>query len=100
MAQVHVTYRFQGGMWLAGDANFYTGGRTTIGGKESLDLQRNSRIGATFSKALTRHHADPRVGEQGRLHDGRRGLHLASPSATTTCGRSVGFPMRCKGRHR
>ena len=32
-------------------------GRTTVGGVESLDLQRNSRIGATFSKALTRHHA-------------------------------------------
>jgi hypothetical protein len=44
-------------MWLAGDANFYAGGRTTVGGVESLDLQRNSRIGATFSKAFTRHHA-------------------------------------------
>ena len=57
VAQVHVTYRFHGGMWLAGDANFYAGGRTTVGGVESLDLQRNSRIGATFSKAFTRHHA-------------------------------------------
>jgi hypothetical protein len=55
--QVHVTYKFNRGMWLAGDANFYTGGRTTIGGKANLDLQRNSRVGFTFSKAVARGHA-------------------------------------------
>jgi hypothetical protein len=55
--QVHVTYRFQRGMWLAADANYFTGGKTTIGGKQNLDLQRNSRIGATFSRALDRHQA-------------------------------------------
>mgnify|MGYP003400205616 FL=1 len=43
--------------WLAADANYFTGGRTTIGGTENLDLQRNSRIGATFSSALTRRQA-------------------------------------------
>ncbi len=52
--QVHVTYKFKRAMWLAGDANFYTGGQTTIGGKQNLDLQRNSRIGATFSSAIAR----------------------------------------------
>ena len=55
--QVHVTYRFTRGMWLAADANYFTGGTTTIGGKENLDLQRNSRIGVTFSRALDRHQA-------------------------------------------
>ena len=55
--QVHLTYKFQRSMWLAADANYFTGGRTTIGGKQNLDLQRNSRIGATFSKALDRHHS-------------------------------------------
>ena len=55
--QVHVTYRFTRAMWLAADANYYTGGPTTIGGKQNLDLQRNSRIGATFSSALDRHQA-------------------------------------------
>ena len=55
--QVHLTYKFKRTMWLAGDANFFTGGRTTIGGTENLDLQRNSRIGATFSAALDRHQA-------------------------------------------
>jgi hypothetical protein len=52
--QAHLTYRFTPQRWLAADANFFTGGRTTIGGKENLDLQRNSRIGATFSSAISR----------------------------------------------
>lgn len=55
--QVHVTYRFNRGMWLAGDANYFAGGQTTIGGTRNFDLQRNSRIGATFSAALDRHQA-------------------------------------------
>ena len=55
--QVHVTYRFKRTMWLAADANYFTGGRTTIGAKQNLDLQRNSRIGATFSSALNRRQA-------------------------------------------
>ena len=55
--QFHLTYKFNQSMWLAADANFYRGGRTTIGGNQNLDLQRNSRIGATFSKGLTRRQA-------------------------------------------
>ena len=55
--QVHLTYKFNRGMWLAADANFYTGGQTTIGGKTNLDLQKNSRAGFTFSKSLARGHA-------------------------------------------
>ncbi len=55
--QLHVTYRFKRTMWLAADVNYFTGGRTTIGGRQNLDLQRNSRIGATFSSALTRQSA-------------------------------------------
>ena len=56
-AQVHVTYVFGRTMWLAGDANFYKGGRTTVDGAANLDLQKNSRVGATFSRALKRGHA-------------------------------------------
>jgi hypothetical protein len=55
--QVHVTYKFTRSMWLAADANYFTGGQTTIGGRRNLDLQRNSRIGATFSSGLGRGHA-------------------------------------------
>jgi Putative MetA-pathway of phenol degradation len=56
-AQVHVTYRFvrlHRGMWLAGDSNFYRGGRTTINGTQNLDFQRNSRVGVTFSSTINR----------------------------------------------
>jgi hypothetical protein len=55
--QVHATFKFTRSMWLAADANYFTGGQTTIGGKQNLDLQRNSRIGATFSSALDRRQA-------------------------------------------
>ena len=51
--QLHVTFRFKPTMWLAADANYFTGGQTTIGGKQNLDLQRNSRIGATFSSSVS-----------------------------------------------
>jgi hypothetical protein len=56
-AQLHLTYRFRPNMWLAADANFYSGGQTTIDGLTNLDLQRNARIGSTFSAAVTRHQA-------------------------------------------
>jgi len=55
--QFHLTYRYKSGAWLAADANYFTGGRTTIGGKQNFDLQRNSRIGATYSRALDRHNS-------------------------------------------
>jgi hypothetical protein len=55
--QLHLTYRFTRTIWLAADTNYFTGGRTTIGGRENLDLQRNSRIGATFSAAIDRRQA-------------------------------------------
>lgn len=55
LMQIHLTYRLKRTMWLAADANYYTGGRTTIDGTQNLDLQHNSRIGATFSMAFDRH---------------------------------------------
>jgi hypothetical protein len=57
ITQIHVTRRFPPGMWLSANANFYSGGTTTISGTRNLDLQRNSRVGATFSKAFTRRHS-------------------------------------------
>jgi len=55
--QLHITYKFKPSMWLAADANFFTGGRTTVGGTVNADLQRNSRLGATFSAGLDPHQA-------------------------------------------
>jgi hypothetical protein len=39
--------RFKPGFWASLDANFYTGGRSTVGGELKADLQRNSRFGGT-----------------------------------------------------
>lgn len=55
--QAHLTYRFGPRVWLAADANFYTGGRTAVDGSEHQDFQRNSRVGSTFSWALDPHHS-------------------------------------------
>src|SRR5262245_46182057 len=55
--QGHLTYRFNRRVWLAGDANFYRGGRTTVDGVAHLDIQSNARVGWTFSWALNQHHA-------------------------------------------
>jgi hypothetical protein len=55
--QGHITYKFNRQMWLAFDANFYAGGRTTVGGRQNVDLQKNSRVGATFSRGLGGGHA-------------------------------------------
>ena len=56
-AQLHLTYKFTRTTWLAANANYFTGGRTTVGGNRNVDLQRNSRVGMTFSSALDRHQA-------------------------------------------
>lgn len=50
--QVHVLYTIKPRMWLAFDANFYSGGRTKVDGQPNLDFQKNSRTGATFSFPL------------------------------------------------
>jgi Putative MetA-pathway of phenol degradation len=48
LLQFHVEYTIRRGMWIAGNANFYAGGRTVIDGRASADLQRNSRVGVTW----------------------------------------------------
>ena len=55
--QMHVSYTFKPGLWAAFNANFYVGGRTSVDGVKSFDLQRNSRVGATVSIPLSRHHS-------------------------------------------
>lgn len=56
-AQGHVVYTFSHGIWLAFDATYYTGGRTTVGGIEKDNFQRNSRIGATLAFPITKLHS-------------------------------------------
>ena len=55
--QAHVSYTFRPRTWLAADATFYTGGRTTIDGQSNDDLQQNSRLGLTGALPLGRRHS-------------------------------------------
>ena len=84
--QFHLTYKFTRTMWLAGDANYFRGGRTTIGGRQNLDLQSNSRVGATFSRALGRGHRDSRRRSAAAPTRPSARTSPRSASATTTRG--------------
>jgi hypothetical protein len=55
--QGHVSYSFRPRFWLAGDATFYNGGRTTVDGVQKADLQRNSRLGLTLAVPVKRRSA-------------------------------------------
>jgi hypothetical protein len=52
--QAGVTYGLKRGAWLALNATYYTGGRTTVNGVEGDDLQKNSSIGFTAAIPLSR----------------------------------------------
>jgi hypothetical protein len=54
--QFHLIRTLRPRMWIAFDSNYYTGGRTSVNGVINQDLQRNSRIGATFAVPLARRH--------------------------------------------
>ena len=56
-AQTHLTYNLGRGNWVAVDAVYYTGGRSTVDGVTGDDLQRNTRFGATYAHAIDRHHS-------------------------------------------
>jgi hypothetical protein len=47
--QGHVSYTFRPRLWVAADATYYTGGRTTVGGTLNQDFQSNSRVGLTMA---------------------------------------------------
>jgi hypothetical protein len=55
--QGHAIYTLRPRMWLAGNATYYTGGRTVVDGKVNADQQRNSRVGATFSFPVGQSHS-------------------------------------------
>ena len=52
--QGHVSYTFKPRLWLAADATFYAGGRTTLNGTRKADVQSNSRLGVTLALPLGR----------------------------------------------
>lgn len=56
-AQAHLTYNLGAGKWVAVDAVYYTGGRSTLDGVSGDDLQQNTRFGATYAHAIDRYHS-------------------------------------------
>jgi hypothetical protein len=55
--QVHVSYTFRPRLWLAADATYYEGGRTTVNGLGNADLQANARVGVTLAVPIGEQHA-------------------------------------------
>ena len=55
--QLHLIYLLRGGAWVAFDANYYSGGRTTVNGVQQNDALGNSRLGLTFSYPWDRQHS-------------------------------------------
>ena len=55
--QAHITYDFGRGVWCALDGTYDYGGRTTVSGVQSDDLQGNSRVGGTLALPLNRHNS-------------------------------------------
>ncbi len=56
-AEIHIVRRFRPGFWASLDANYYTGGRQTIGGNQLEDLQSNRRFGGTLVVPFAGRHA-------------------------------------------
>ncbi|MCH5373741.1 MAG: transporter [Planctomycetes bacterium] len=55
--ELHLIRRFRPGFWASLDANYFTGGRQTIGGNRLRDVQRNSRLGFTAVVPVAAGHA-------------------------------------------
>lgn len=55
--QAHVGYTFRPRLWVAADATWYRGGKTTVDGVRNSDLQKTSRIGLTLSLPIARGHS-------------------------------------------
>ena len=50
----HVIYGASSGIWGSLDANYFTGGRTTLNGERGNDLQQNWRVGGTLAFPVDR----------------------------------------------
>ncbi len=50
--QFHAGYTFRQNQWLALDANYYSGGATSVNGAASINALANSRYGLSFSQPI------------------------------------------------
>jgi hypothetical protein len=55
--QAHVSYTLRPHLWLAFDSTWYGGGAAHLNGGPAAGRQNNSRLGATFSFPLGKHHS-------------------------------------------
>src|SRR5215469_1622632 len=56
--EAHLSYDVRPRLWISLDANFWSGGETSLNGvPNSLTSQRSSRVGVTASIPLTQHHS-------------------------------------------
>jgi hypothetical protein len=56
-AQFSFRRTFRPGLWASANINYYTGGRTSVGGLFKQDFQANSRFGTTLAVPLSRRNA-------------------------------------------
>jgi hypothetical protein len=66
---VHLVRRFDAGFWVSLDAVGYRGGRSTVGGQELDDIQRDSKAGFTFLYPFLAKHALKLSYSKGSLND-------------------------------
>jgi hypothetical protein len=55
--QGHVVYGLKRGIWASVDGTYYWGGATTVDGVKGNDLQKNTRLGATFALPVNLHNS-------------------------------------------
>jgi len=63
--QVHVTYSFENGVWVALDGNYDNGGCTTVDGVRKDDALENTRFGATLALPVNRNYSIKLYGSSG-----------------------------------
>jgi hypothetical protein len=56
-SQAHAIYSFPKGIWGSLDATYFAGGRSTLDGIRSDDLQRNWRVGTTLALPVDMHNS-------------------------------------------
>ena len=52
--QAHVSYTLAHRAWIAVNGTWYSGGQTQLDGVQNADLQRNTRLGATYAQPIGR----------------------------------------------
>jgi hypothetical protein len=63
--QGHLIYSFGHGIWGSLDGTYYTGGSTSLDGRNNRDLQENTRVGATLALPISRNHSVKLYGSTG-----------------------------------